>query len=164
MKIRAGILAIVTMAIILGGVAIASQLGLWVTKGSGKTPATIKTGEFAGLADPADIRGSYYFGDIATRYGVPLKSLGEAFVLPDPNAYASFQCKNLETIFAPLAAEGKDVGTASVRFFVALYTGRPITLTETVNLPQQAVDILLAEATLTEQQIAEVMGMAIEVP
>ena len=111
MKIRAGILAIVTIAIILGGVAVASQLGFWVTKGDGKTPATIKTGEQAGLADPADIRGSYYFADIASVYGVPLESLGKAFVLPDPKAYGTFQCKSLETIYASLA----EIGRASCR-------------------------------------------------
>ena len=41
-----------------------------------------------------------------------------------------------------------------MQLFVALYTGIPFEITEDIYLPQAAVDILISDAVLTEEQLA----------
>ena len=50
-------LGLLVAGTIFGGVALSAGLGLWKTQGS-KEPAAIRSGEFAGLPSPSDIRGS----------------------------------------------------------------------------------------------------------
>ncbi|MGB8983706.1 MAG: hypothetical protein WCC12_17690, partial [Anaerolineales bacterium] len=57
-------LAFILFIIMFGGIAVSSALGWWQTE-STKVPAAYTEGEFAGQANPADIRGSYTFGDIS---------------------------------------------------------------------------------------------------
>lgn len=154
MRIKTSTLAISVLVMMLGGIFVSSQLGYWKTA-STKAPAKIKEGAFAGMPDPGDIRGSYAFSDISKAFGMPLEDLGKAFNVQDPAQYASFKCKDLETIYAPLAEAGTEVGTSSVRYFVSLYKGIPITLTEESFLPTSAVEILKAKASLTPEQIAD---------
>ncbi len=152
MKIKSRTLAIIIIIVVCGGIFTGSALGYWKTTNT-KTPEKFNTGEFAGQANPADIRGSYSFADISNTFGVPIEDLGIAFGLTDPQKYADFKCKDLESIYSSLAAAGTDVGTGSVRYFVALYKGLPITLTEESYLPESAVEILKTKATLTPDQI-----------
>jgi hypothetical protein len=50
---------------------------------------------------------------------------------------------------------GFEIGTASVRLFVAFYTGLPFdTAEQEIYLPQSAADILLAKGNLSPEQIA----------
>lgn len=154
MRIKTSTLAIIVLVMMLGGIFASSQLGYWKTAGS-KDPAKIKEGAFAGLPDPADIRGSYAFSDISKAFDIPLEDLGKAFHVQDPTQYASFKCKDLETIYASLAESGTEIGTSSVRYFVSLYKGIPITLTEESYLPTAAVEILKAKASLTPEQIID---------
>ena len=60
--------------------------------------------------------------------------------------------KELETIYLD---SGFEIGTNSVRLFVAFYSGLPFDTTgQEIYLPQSATDILLAKGNLSADQIA----------
>src|SRR5512138_2657166 len=94
---------------IFGGIAFASMMGWWVTE-STRVPVTFTEGEFAGQANPADIRGSYTFGDIANSFDVTPEVLSQAFGIQKDNP-AAFVVKDLEGMY--LASE-YEIGTTSV--------------------------------------------------
>ena len=163
MKLKSIHVAVITLVFIFDGIALTSLLGMWKTTND-KIPAKYKDGEFAGQYNPADIRGSYTFDDISNAFEIPIEDLGKAFGVEDPAKYASFQCKELESMYALLAAEGKEVGTGSVRYFVALYKGLPIEVEEDTYLPKTAVEILKAKARLTEEQIKSIEKYSVALP
>jgi hypothetical protein len=142
-------LAVIIFVLLFGGISLSATLGAWQTE-STKVAATFTEGDFAGQPNPADIRGSYTFGDVEKNFGVPAATLAEAFAIPPENDPAAFAAKELETIYANLETE---IGTASVRLFVAFYTGLPFELTEDIYLPSAAVGILKARGTLTPEQV-----------
>ena len=142
-------LAIILLVILFGGILFSSALGWWKTE-STKEAATFIEGEFAGLPNPADIRGSYTFGDVENNFDVPATTLAQVFGVASENNAATFQIKELETMYA----EGEyEVGTASVRLFVALYTGLPYEIEGDLYMPRHAVEMLKSHATLTPEQI-----------
>ena len=150
MTITSKPLAVIVLVIMFGGIAFSSAMGWWVTE-STKQPVTFTEGEFAGQANPADIRGSYTFGDIAKSFDVTPEVLAKAFGITtgEPNAFAvkELEAMNLDS--------GYEIGTVSVRLFVAYYTGLPFDTTgQEIYLPQPATDILLAKGNLTSEQIA----------
>ena len=150
MKLSSRAIAAIVFVIIFGGILVTTAMGYWQTE-STKVPATYKEGEFAGQANPADIRGSYSFEDVSKNFGIPLEDLAAAFRLDSPDP-GSIQLKTLETIYADSNFE---IGTGSVRVFTALYKGLPYDLTaETNYLLPEAVEILKAKATLSPEQIA----------
>ena len=151
MKINSRTLGIIVLVMIFGGIGITMAFNQWQTE-STKEPAKYVTGNYTGEANPADIRGSYSFGDISNAWDVSVATLADAFGMDAGTDAAAFQCKELETIYASLPAE-TEIGTDSVRVFVALYTGLPYELAETTYLPQTAANILLAKAALTEVQL-----------
>ena len=57
-------------------------MGWWQTE-STKEAAVFTSGEFAGQANPADIRGSYTFGDVEKNFGIPAALLAQAFGVVD---------------------------------------------------------------------------------
>ena len=143
-------LAIIVMVLMFGGIFFSSAMGWWATE-STKEPVTFTDGEFAGEANPADIRGSYTFGDIANSFDVTPEVLAQAFGITegDPTVFA---IKELEVIYAD---SGFEIGTASVRLFVAYYVGLPFDTTDQeIYMPQAATDILLAKGNLSPEQIA----------
>jgi hypothetical protein len=143
-------LAVIVLAVIFGGILFSSVMGWWATE-STKVPVTFSEGEFAGLSNPADIRGSYTFGDIANSFDVTPEILAQAFGITagDP---AAFAVKELEAIYLD---SGFEIGTNSVRLFVAFYTGLPFDTTgQDIYLPQPATGILLAKGNLTPEQSA----------
>ena len=143
-------LSVILFAILFGGIALSSAMGWWATE-STKEPAAFTEGEFAGLANPADIRGSYTFGDIANSFEVTPEILAQAFGVSTDDP-AAFAVKDLEAIYLE---SGYEVGTNSVRMFVAFYTGLPFDLTaEETVMPKSATDILLAKGNLTPEQVA----------
>lgn len=152
MKIKQSAIAVIILVTIFGGIGVTSALGLWHTTTT-KEPTRYTQGDFAGEYNPDDIRGSYTFGEISELFGIPLEDLGKAFALEDTNVYASFACKDLETMYTVSAAEGKEVGTDSVRIFVALYRSLPIALNDTTYFPAPAADVLKSKATLTDEQV-----------
>jgi hypothetical protein len=143
-------LASIILVVLFGGILFSSAMGWWQTESS-KEAATFTEGEFAGLQNPADIRGSYTFGDVERNFDVPAATLAQAFEVASEGDPAAFQLKNLESIYADQEFE---IGTASMRLFVALYAGLPYPLAEDVYLPKRAVGMLKSQATLTDEQIA----------
>ena len=142
-------LAAIVLVVIFGGILFSSAMGWWATE-STKVPVTFTEGEFAGLANPADIRGSYTFGDISNSFDVTPEVLAQAFGITE-GVPAAFAVKELETIYAD---SGVEIGTTSVRLFVAYYSGLPFDTTgQEIYLPQSATDILLAKGNLTPKQI-----------
>lgn len=141
-------LAILIVLIMFGGILFSNGMGWWSTVSS-KVPAAYTEGEFAGQANPADIRGSYTLGDIEKNFDISAALLTQAFAVQtdDPAAY---QVKNLETQYAESQVE---IGTSSVRLFVAFYKGLPFDLSTDIYLPETAVN-LLQERPLTPEQSA----------
>lgn len=153
MKLTAKPLAAILFVILFGGIAFTSAMNWWQTE-SQKVPAKFSEGEAAGEYNPADIRGSYTFQDIENSFNVPVEDLAIAFAIPSDQDPAAFALKDLESIYAEQAASGLEIGTASVRYFVALYTGLPYELSEDTYLLKPAVDLLKARTTLTAEQLA----------
>ena len=143
-------LAVIVLVMLFGGIFFSSAIGWWATE-STKVPVTFTEGEFAGQANPVDIRGSYTFGDIANSFDVTPEILAQAFGITEGDP-AIFAVKELEGIYLD---SGFEIGTASVRLFVAYYTGLPFDTTDLeLYMPQSATDILLAKGNLSPEQIA----------
>lgn len=152
-------LAVIVLVLMFGGIAFSSAMGWWATE-STKEPATYTEGEFAGQANPADIRGSYTFGDIANSFDVTPEVLARAFGVASDDP-AAFPVKELEAIYLE---SGYEIGTSSVRMFVAFYTGLPYDLSaEATFLPRAATDILLTKGNLTPEQIAHLDAHTVDV-
>jgi hypothetical protein len=156
MKLRSKHLAPIIVVMIFGGIALSAALDFWKTE-SEKIPIRYTSGEFAGEYNPADIRGSYSFGDIAASFDVAAVDLAKAFGMegePDPEA---IKAKDLETVYGELP-DG-EIGTDSIRYFVALYTGRPYAPQEDTLLPSPAIQLLrdrVAEDVLAEARARSV--------
>jgi hypothetical protein len=143
-------LAIIIIAVMFGGIFFSSAAGWWQTE-SNKEAAVYSSGAFAGQANPADIRGSYTLGDVEKNFGLPAAVVAQAFGVQAAEP-AAFQVKGLETMYADSPQE---VGTTSVRLFVALYQGLPIDLSADTYLPESAA-ALLRTRPLTAEQAAYV--------
>jgi len=141
-------LAAIIVVILFGGIIFSTAMGWWQTE-STKEPMTFTEGEFTGLSNPADIRGSYTFGDIEKSFGIPSTVLAQAFIVATDSPSA-FAVKGLEEMYA---ASEFEVGTASVRLFVAFYNGLPFDLSTDMYLPENAA-ALLKERTLTPERLA----------
>jgi hypothetical protein len=153
MKIKPLPLGIAVLALFFGAILVSMQLNWWLTETT-RVPATFKEGELAGQYNPADIRGSYSFGDINQHFNVPLDDLRMAFGVPEGVDVAQFKAKDLETIYSDLADSGYEIGTSSLRLFVALYTGTPYEPGEETYLSRAAVELLKSKADLSAEQIA----------
>jgi hypothetical protein len=150
MTITSKSLTVIIFATIFGGIAFASAMGWWATESS-KVPVTFSDGEFAGQANPADIRGSYTFGDISNSFDVTPAALAQAFGIQTDDP-AAFAVKDLESLYADTDFE---IGTTSIRLFVAYYTGLPFDTTgQEIYLPRSATEILRTIKTLTAEQLA----------
>lgn len=143
-------LSILLLVFVFGGIAFSSVMGWWATE-STRVPVTFTDGEFAGQANPADIRGSYTFADIAKSFAVTPDVLAQAFGIQEAEP-AAFAVKDLETAYAD---SGYEIGTASIRLFVAFYTGLPYDTTgQEIYMPQSATDLLLAKGNLALERMA----------
>lgn len=141
-------LAALIVTVIFGSILFTSLMGWWATESS-KTPAAYTEGEFAGQANPADIRGSYTFGDIEKNFNISADVLAQAFGVEDENP-AAFAVKSLEEIYA---ASELEIGTSSMRLFVAFYNSLPFDLSADIYLPESAA-VLLRQRSLTPEQTA----------
>jgi polyferredoxin len=146
-RVKPQIAVLISALIVIAGVFTSYATGYWATE-SDKIPQKLDVA--AGEYDPADIRGSYTFGEISSLYGVSLADLADAFLLDKASA-AEFQVKALKDTFSGSAVE---IGTSAVRMFVAYYKGLPYTPTEENYLPAPAAAILLARGTMTAEQEA----------
>ena len=145
-------IALMILIVIFGSFLITSALGTWQTTSS-KEPERYDTGT-AMEYNPADIRGSYTFADIEKAFDIPLEDLQYAFGLQEVTDIESFKCKDLEAVYGYLAEEGTEIGTDSMRHFVALYKGLPFTLVDTTYILEPAAELLREKGTLSEEQLA----------
>ena len=150
MKIKPQTTVFVSILLVLAGILGSWALGWWQTE-SEKIPQRLETLSAAGeeaAYDPADIRGSYTLEEISTLFEIPLEELAAAFAV-DQGSAAGFKVKDLETIYTDPDSE---VGTSSMRLFVAWYKGLPYELKEDSFLPAPATQILREKAKLTPEQ------------
>jgi hypothetical protein len=151
MRLTSKYLGMIVVGFIFGGIAFSSWMGWWQTESS-KEPVRFESGDAAGAYNPADIRGSYSFGDVSALFNIPLEDLGTAFMLADENV-ADVDLKELEERYADLAAAGMEIGTGSVRLFVAFYTGLPFETSEEYLLAP-AMEVLKEQGNLSEERLA----------
>lgn len=151
MKINSRILALIIIVVLFGSYAITASLGLWQTT-TDKIPVKYTSGSEAGTYNPADIKGSYDFGTISTLFEIPLDDLAVAFHVKKEEM-ASFQVKTLEEIWATVSETEKEVGTDSVRLFVAFYKGLPIDMSDSTGLPATAAQVLQEKGQPTAEQL-----------
>jgi hypothetical protein len=151
MTLRTKQIVPIILAVFIAGIGGTMFLNLWQTTSS-KIPATYTSGEFAGQANPGDIRGSYSFGDIEASFGVPVSALAAAFEVTGSEDPSGFLCKELEDRYAGLT-EG-EIGTDSVRWFVALYAGLPYTPADDTLLPAASLAVL--QGRLSDAELQEV--------
>ena len=147
MRIKPITTIILASCIVLIGVITTSAMGLWKTESS-KVPVKFKQEEYSEQYNPADIRGSYTFAEISDLFNIPIEDLATAFLV-EQSAASEFKCKELELIFADAPNE---IGTGSVRMFVAFYLGLPYELTEDVYLLDIAEKLLNEKSNITEEQ------------
>src|SRR6056297_347674 len=167
MKLRSPQIAILSFLFVFGGILISMLAGAWQSESS-KIPAAYTSGEFEGDYNPADIRGSYTFSDIAEAFGVPADMLVEAFGFKERENAEELQIKLFEDVYGII--DGKEIGTDSMRLFVALYLERPYTPEESTGLPARAIEILREKnkidqeraATLTDKYSVAITGIAVD--
>jgi hypothetical protein len=152
MKLTAKPLAVILFVVLFGSIAFTNTMGWWQTE-SQKVPAKFTEGEAAGEYNPADIRGSYTFQDIEAAFHIPVSDLAAAFSIPHSSDPKTFAVKELESIYAAQAAAGFEIGTASVRYFTALYNGLPYDLTQETYLPETAVDLLRLKMNIDAENL-----------
>lgn len=153
-------LGIILPTVFVIGIGASMIGGYWSTEAS-KIPATYTEGEAAGQYDPADIRGSYSFGDIEAAFGVPADTLARAFRFDAGENPDTILAKDLEDTIGVVG--GMEVGTDAVRLFVARYLGLPFEPEEDTALPTQAVAILEESSTLTPGQLADLAARAVDI-
>jgi len=127
MRINLKVVGLLSLGIMFGGIAIFVGLGIWQTE-STKIPAKFSTGIYEGLANPADIRGSYTFAEVAEAFDVPAEILKEAFMISSDIDAEKIQTKDLEGMYS--FEDGTEIGNGSVKLFVALYKGLPYALSD----------------------------------
>jgi len=160
MKIKSITAAIITIVIILGGVFVTKLTGNWITE-STKVPRKITIGEFAGFSDPADIRGSYSFQNISDNFSISPEVLTQAFALDTSEKEAGqYLAKDLEAVYGELV-DGGEVGTDSLKWFVALYLGYPYTPEETSLLPAPALALLKSEGLIDDDTFQSLKSVSI---
>jgi hypothetical protein len=147
MKVRSKTLGIMMVGIFAVGIGTSMAIGSWRTTGS-RTPARYASGAFAGISDPSDIRGSYSFSDVSRSFDVSVETLGRAFGVSGFERLESFQAKDLEAIYGK-TDEG-EIGTDSLRLFVARYLGLPYAPENDTLLPRPALQILADRVTPDE--------------
>jgi len=149
MRITPRWMAIFVVTVLFGGILVSMGLGEWTTK-TNKVPLKFTEGKYAGENNPADIRGSYTFGDVSRLFDIPLEDLAVAFRILETDV-AAVPLKSLEENFAYLEDE---LGTGSVKLFVALYKGYPYDLSgEDAFLLPEAVELIKQKTTLSQEQL-----------
>lgn len=134
---KSRMLFIIILVITFGGIYVADMLGFWQTEAI-KEASIIEEGDYKGLPNPEDIRGSYTFLDIENSYGIDSSILAKAFNIKTDNPDI-VKTMEIEDVYAYLG-DDFEIGTGSVRLFVAIYTGVPHSSLE--NIPSTAVSVL----------------------
>ncbi len=151
MRIRANTAAIVLPLFFFLGIGGTMINGYWRTESS-KIPAVYREGELAGEYDPGDIRGSYSLGDLEKAFDIPVETLAQAYGLSGVEDPASLQIKIFEELYGMI--DGREIGTDSMRLFVALYLDRPYMPEDDTALPRPAYNILKKEGSSPAEALA----------
>jgi len=159
MTLRSKHIVPIVLVVFIVGIGGTMILNLWKTTSS-KVPATYTSGEFAGEYNPADIRGSYSFADIEEAFAVPVEALAAAFAVEDTEDPGAFLCKSLEELYG--AVGNGEIGTDSVRWFVALYTGLPYTPEEDTLLLSASIPVL--QERISEAELESVRARTAQLP
>jgi len=148
MRISSTVLGTGVAAFIVVAVALLMIFGLWNDEQS-KVPAKFTTGQFAGLNNPSDIRGSYTFEDIEHYFSVPAETIAQAFALDTSQKGANeYKAKDLEELYKDI--DNGEVGTDSIKWFVSLYDQVPYEPEATTLLPESAIRILADLGSIDE--------------
>ncbi|BEP28778.1 hypothetical protein [Helicovermis profundi] len=148
MKLKPITVGLIIISVLFVGIFISKSMNLWQTESS-KVPVSIKSGEFAGMSDPNDIRGSYSLEDIENAFNVPAEDIAKAFQIGEDINTKTFLVKNLEEMYTD---PNYEIGTGSVRVFVGFYLGLPVDLSENNYLLNNAKSILINSGKITEEQ------------
>jgi len=161
MRIRMKAAGAVLPLLFLAGIGGTMLSGDWETVSS-KQPVKFEAGEFAGQSNPADIRGSYTLENITDAFGVPVEVLARAFGLAGEADPSQTAVKELEAMYGPV--EGLEIGTDSMRLFVALYLGLPYTPAEDTGLPRSAFDLAAGEGKTAPEVLDSLKGQVVDLP
>jgi hypothetical protein len=148
-KVKPQITILISICIVITGIAFTSMLGFWTTQ-STKVPQKLEQVEYSKQYDPADIRGSYTFLEISNLFSIPIEDLAAAFFVEEDVAN-EFKCKELEAIFADSPNE---IGTGSVRMFVAFHLGLLYDLSVSTFVTNRAAEILKQQPSITSEQLS----------
>ena len=129
----------IIIIVLVGGILLSIALNTWKTESS-KVPVKYSSGEFAGEYNPGDIRGSYSFADISDSFDISVDDLAKAFGVNRESDPSAVKAKDMEEMYGALSTG--EIGTDSIRYFVALYTQRPYTPNEDTRLPASALSVL----------------------
>lgn len=147
MRVKAVTAGILMPVLFLASFLLSTSLGYWRTESS-KEPVKFEAGEAAGEYNPADIRGSYTFGDLEEVFGISAETLAEAYGFTGQENPGSLQVKVLEEVYGLVG--DREIGTDSIRLFVALYKGLPYLPEEDTALPEPAWEVLKREGAAME--------------
>jgi len=162
MKIKSRDIALIVLVFFVIGIAGTIAINYWNTDKI-KEPAKYTSGKFEGEYDPSDIRGSFLFADINDAFNVPAKVLAEAFGFKNAPNPETLKAQTVERAYGG-AIEGGEVGTDSIRMFVAYYLGLPFTPNEEgTRLPRIAVSMLKSRG-LTEEQVKSLESITVDLP
>jgi hypothetical protein len=150
MRIKTNIAAIILPVFFFLGIGFTMINGYWATESS-KEPVKFTTGELAGQSNPADIRGSYSLSDIENSFNIPVDTLAKAFGVSENENPGTVQLKVFEEVYGEV--NGLEVGTDSMRLFVARYLGLPYTTEEGTGIPQPAFNILKKEGKMSQEEL-----------
>jgi hypothetical protein len=151
MRINANTAGLILPVLFIIGILTTSALGYWRTESS-KVPDKFTDGIFAGEADPGDIRGSYSFSDLETAFDIPVSTLSTAFGFTDFEKPEEIKIKEFEETYGIIG--DLEIGTGSMRLFVALYKGLPFEADIDTAIPQPAWNLLKKEGS-TDQETLE---------
>ncbi len=169
MKIRYVHIFFAIIIILVGGIWLTSQVGLFATtRSASSTPLqggggrqiqpvateSIAEGVSTELFDVANTRGSFTLVEVEQFYKVTPEVIIEAFSLSRDTNPSTFQLRDLKEIYAPVEIDGQmyEVETDTVKVFVSLYSGIPYVSDETFYLPEKAVRLLISENRLTPEE------------
>ena len=151
MRIRANTAALILPLFFFLGIGGTIINGYWRTESS-KIPAVYREGDLKGEYDPGDIRGSYTLGDLEKAFKVPVETLARAYGLSEEENPSSLQIKIFEARYGVI--DGHEVGTDSMRLFIALYLDRPYVPEEDTAIPHPAYSILKKEGASSSEALA----------
>ena len=151
MRIKATAAGASLLILFIAGIFISSAVGYWRTESS-KIPAKFTTGIFEGEADPADIRGSYSFSDLEKAFDIPVDTLAKAFGFSNSENPEGIKIKEFESAYG--FVDDLEIGTGSMRLFVALYKGLPYETEEDTAIPGPAWNILNKEGATDKETLS----------